>query len=260
MKIKQVTGIYFSPTKSTKNVVMQIAGQFGGNQAELDLTDANRNRPDYHFLENEVIVVGAPVYGGRLPVTAAERLRKLHGHQTPAVLVVVYGNRAYEDALLELKEILTEQGFVPAAAIAAVAEHNIIRSIAAGRPDAKDQEMLTQFGQQAAKQLEALARVGELHDLSVPGHHPYREFHGLPIRIHVSANCSNCGTCIRKCPTQAISRTDPKITDQERCIGCMRCIQECPVEGRSVSRLVRLVVRQKLKKVCAGRKEPEFFV
>ena len=42
--------------------------------------------------------------------------------QTPAVLVVVYGNRAYDDALLELSDIATGAGFVPLAAGAFVGE------------------------------------------------------------------------------------------------------------------------------------------
>ena len=143
MNIKQVTRVYFSPTDNTRTVVELIAGQLPFRQEKLDLTDAGQ-RPEYHFLENEAVIVGVPVYGGRVPATAFERLKKLHGRQTAAVLVVTYGNRAYEDALLELKLILQRQGFCPMAAAAVPAEHNIVRSIAAGRPDKSDRKRLLQ--------------------------------------------------------------------------------------------------------------------
>lgn len=93
MNFKQITGIYFSPTESTKKVVELITAEIHGNRASLDLTDAVSKRPDYNFTENEAVIVGVPVYGGRVPETAVERLLKLHGRQTPAVLIVTYGNR-----------------------------------------------------------------------------------------------------------------------------------------------------------------------
>ena len=142
MNISQITGVYFSPTGSTKRVTEWITERIAGNrEAEcLDLTDAASSRPDYTFTEHELAVVGVPVYGGRVPETARERLQKIHGKRTPAVLIVTYGNRAYEDALLELSDILKEQGFIPAAAAAVVTEHNIAHVYGTGRPDEKDEK------------------------------------------------------------------------------------------------------------------------
>ncbi|MCI8578778.1 MAG: 4Fe-4S binding protein [Lachnospiraceae bacterium] len=258
MNMKQVTGIYFSPTGHSKKVVRVIVSRLGGNTEYLDLTDAGK-RPDYHFHENEVVVVGAPVYGGRLPQTAVERFRKLHGNQTPAVLVVTYGNRDYDDALLELKDVLVEQGFRPLTAAAVVAEHNVIPSFASARPDGADVKRLQHFADKTARKMKLVSCNYVLKDLTVKGKRPYKEYHGVPLKIKVSSSCDNCGTCIRKCPVQAISRTDSRVMDEERCISCMRCIHVCPVHGRSISRLLLLVVKQKLKKDCSGRKEPDFF-
>ena len=259
MNLTQVTSIYFSPTDSTKKAVELIAAQIPGSHESLNLTEA-KHRPDYHFTENEVVLVGVPVYGGRVPMTASERIKKLHGRQTPAVLVVAYGNRAYEDALLELKDILVEQGFRPAAAAAVVTEHNIVRSIAAGRPDEEDQKRIRAFGQNVAAKLHDILGTCDLTELSVKGNHPYREYHTLPLKIKVGSSCTSCGACIKSCPVQAISRTDPKVTDQERCINCMRCVKVCPTGGRKLGMLVQIAVGNKLKKVCAGRKEPEFIL
>lgn len=258
MNLKQITSIYFSPTESTKCVTELIAEQIHGNHESIDLTDAVKVRPDYGFDENEAVLVGVPVYGGRVPETAVRRLRKLHGHRTPAVLIVTYGNRAYDDALLELKDILTEQGFCPAAAAAVVTEHNIVRTIAAGRPDAQDREELRKFGSRLEQRFHELPGSSALSDIAVKGNRPYREYHGVPMKIKVTSACTDCGTCIRKCPVQAISRTDARVTDEERCISCMRCVYVCPVEGRKVSSLLLMAVRQKLKKVCSDRKDSEF--
>lgn len=258
MNWKQVTGVFFSPTENTKKAVGIVAGQLG-HWEELDLTEA-RSRTEFCFDENEVAVIGAPVYGGRIPQTASERLKKLHGKQTAAVILVTYGNRDYEDALAELQDAVEARGFVVAAAASVSAEHNIVRSIAAGRPDASDKEKLEAFGRQAAKKLQALGRAAEVKTPSIPGNRPYRAYSGLPIKIKTGSACEGCGLCIRKCPVQAISRTDPKVTDETSCIACMRCISICPKQCRQISRLLMMIVSQKMKKLCAGRKEPEFFI
>ena len=64
------------------------------------------------FSAGELVVLGVPVYGGRIPALAAERMAQLKGQQTPVIILVTYGNRDYEDALLELKTILEQQQFV----------------------------------------------------------------------------------------------------------------------------------------------------
>lgn len=260
MNLKQVTSVYFSPTQRTKKVTERITAGLGFPTENVDLTDAVKRRPDYSFTENEAVVVGIPVYGGRVPSTAVERLRKLHGIQTPAILVVTYGNRAYEDALAELQDILTEQGFRPAAAAAVVTEHSIVHKIAEGRPDQEDLKKLDAFADRVKAKLQEVPSNYQLSDLAVKGNRPYRPYHVMPLRLKVGSSCSGCGTCIRKCPVQAISRTDPRVTDEQRCIACMRCVQVCPTGGRKLGMLMQMAITQKLKKVCTERREPEFFL
>ncbi|MEI3168124.1 MAG: hypothetical protein V8S58_09405 [Lachnospiraceae bacterium] len=171
MNISQITGVYFSPTGSTKRVTEWITERIADNrEAEwLDLTDAVSSRPDYTFTEHELAVVGVPVYGGRVPETARERLQKLHGKRTPAVLIVTYGNRAYEDALLELSDILKEQGFIPAAAAAVVTEHNIAHVYGAGRPDEKDKKEMTAFAEAVREKLKSTAGSYKAFGAFYPG-------------------------------------------------------------------------------------------
>ena len=259
MNIKQVTGVYFSPTENTKTVVEGICAQLPVKRERLNLTDPGQ-RPEYHFLENEAVIVGVPVYGGRVPATAAERLKKLHGRHTAAVLVVTYGNRAYEDSLLELKLILERQGFRPIGAAAVPMEHNIVPDFGKGRPDKGDKKKLKQFSRMVGTRLWELASNYRIGKLVVPGHRPLKKYHVLPLKIKVSSSCDGCKTGIKKCPVQAISRTDPKVTDTQRCIVCMRCVKVCPKKARRIPKMVMFVVRHKLKKVCSERKEPEFFI
>lgn len=259
MNIREITGVYFSPTENTKAVIQWIMGQLPIRQEMLDLTDPGQ-RPDYYFLENEAVTVGVPVYGGRVPATAAERLKKLHGRQTAAVLVVTYGNRAYEDALLELKLIMERQGFRPIAAAAIPAQHNIVPGIGKGRPDKGDRRKIRQFIRRVGTRFWEMTSNYRIGKLKVPGHRPLKKYHVLPLKIKVSSSCNGCKECIRKCPVQAISRTDPKVTDTKRCIVCMRCVKVCPKNARKIPVMAMLMVKHKLKKVCAERKEPEFFI
>ena len=260
MNISQVTGIWFSPTGTTKQVAERIAGQLTkeGAAAGLDLTDAVPVRPDYTFTEHELVVIGVPVYGGRVPETARERFKKIHGKRTPAVLLVTFGNRAYEDALLELSDIAKEQGFIPAGAAAVVTEHNIARVYGTGRPDEQDNKEIDAFVTALKQKLEAVPGSSKLPELSIKGNRPYRPYGTLPLKISVTSACEGCGTCISKCPVQAISRTDAKVTDETACITCMRCTRVCPKHARKLGTLVTLAIRQKLKKVCTDRKDAEF--
>ena len=261
MNISQITGIYFSPTGTTKSVTEWITGQIAADKQktdEVDLTDAIPSRPDYTFTEHELAVVGVPVYGGRVPETARQRLKKIHGRRTTVVLVVTFGNRAYEDALLELSDILKEQGFIPAAAAAVATEHNIARVYGTGRPDENDKKEMTAFAEAVRQKLKNTAGSTKLPELSIKGNRPYKPYGTLPLKISVSSACESCGLCVSKCPVQAISRTDPKVMDETACITCMRCIQVCPKHARKLGTLVTLAIRQKLKKVCTDRKGAEF--
>ncbi len=257
MNIKQATGVYFSPTGRSRKAVGTVLAQFTGYREELDLTAAKR-RPDYVFTEDEVVVMGAPVYAGRLPQTAVERFRRLKGHKTPAVILVTYGSRDYEDALVELEDVMQEQGFSPIAAAAVVASHNIMPKIAEGRPNGADLEKLSEFGRRCAGIVAGLAGSSRIGRLEVPGSRPYRPYQAFSVKIR-TASCTDCGLCIRECPVQAISRTDPKIMDEERCISCMRCVEVCPQGSRRLSSILLLAIGLKLKKSCDPARALEFY-
>ena len=146
-----VWAIYFSPTGGTKKAALYLAEGLGKEVKEVDLSAPDFNGAE--FKKDDLVIVAAPAFGGRIPALMAERLKCTAGKGAAAVTAAVYGNRAYEDALVELNDALEEQGFEPFASVAVLAEHSMVREVAAGRPDAKDHEELSGFGAQILKSL-----------------------------------------------------------------------------------------------------------
>lgn len=71
--------------------------------------------------------------------------KNLKGSNTLAIIAAVYGNRHYDDALLQMKDILTERGFCVIAAGAFIAEHSVFPSVATRRPDEGDKAAMKKF-------------------------------------------------------------------------------------------------------------------
>lgn len=224
--------ILFSPTGGTKKAAAPFEEVFGREVSTIDLTDASMDFSQISLDKEDICVVAVPSFGGRVPAIAAERLERIRANGAMAILVVVYGNRAYDDTLLELKTCLKRAGFRCAAAVAAVAEHSIMRQFATGRPDPGDLAELSRFAKEIRRCLEE-GRIPD--DLAVPGNDPFREYSGIPIKPSAKKNCTNCGLCAKQCPVQAIPAAAPSKTDHKTCISCMRCVSICPIHARSIN-------------------------
>ena len=87
---------HFSPTGGTKRVADAIAAGFSVPVAEMDLTKADSA---VTLGEHDGLMAVLPVFAGRVPQIALERLSALKGSGQKAVAVVVYGNREFDDAL-----------------------------------------------------------------------------------------------------------------------------------------------------------------
>ena len=213
---------------------------------------------------DELVILGAPVYSGRVPSLAAHYMKQLQANGTPAVLVAVYGNRDYDDALIELRDIAADGGFVPVAGGAFIGEHSFsydVSPIAPGRPDNDDLDRARQFGVQIREKLEQVAALNELDDLSVPGNAPYKDGGGLSgITPTTTEACNLCMECVEACPTAAISREDPTQTDPKKCIVCYACIKICPTGARIMENERILGIAARLHAANTNRKEPVTFL
>lgn len=248
--------IVFSPTGGTKKVSSLLTGALEGEVTHVDLTDSKLDFHTVPLTQEDVAVISVPSYGGRVPAVAVERLAMLNGQGTQAILVCVYGNRAYEDTLVELEDATKQAGFRVIAAVAAVAEHSIARQFAAGRPDAQDAKQLSDF----AGQIQAKLSAGNCSEPSIPGNRPYKKAGSTGMVPKPTKECSKCGVCAAECPVQAIDKENPKKVDEKACISCMRCISVCPHAARKVNPVMLSAASLMLKKVCSERKSCELFL
>jgi len=266
MPCDTVNLIYFSPTRTTQKILQAMAeGMSVGRIDHLDLTPPQAETRLFDEITDELTILGAPVYAGRLPIEAVRRLRRLKAREAPAVVVVVYGNREYEDALLELKNLAGEQGFRPIAAGAFIGEHSYSTNgtpIAVGRPDEADLNQAREFGERIFGKILNGRGMDRMSALEVPGNFPHKERMERPLEAPTTREtlCVLCGTCAAVCPTAAVTAADAVITEPERCILCQACVKNCPAGARvmEVERIKK--VAGWLSTHCARRKEPELFL
>jgi ferredoxin len=231
----------------------------------VDLTPPKARIREFEEISDELAIIGSPVYNGRIPTEAIDRLQRIRGNNVPAVVVVVYGNRAYEDALLELRDLVTESGFKPIAAGSFIGEHSYSNSampIAAGRPDRDDLKKANQFGKTVLEKLRKMRKPSEVSPIRVPGNFPYKGRGGLSNISPVTrqTDCTKCEECAVVCPTAAITVGDTVVTDPAICIRCCACVKICSTGARIMEDpRIKQVVEQ-LSLNCRSRKEPEIYL
>jgi len=250
--------IVFSPTGGTKQVTDTITKTWKMPVKEIDLTNAETNDAAFSVKKDDISIIAVPSYGGRVPSLAAQRISKIRGNQAQCVIVCVYGNRAYEDTLIELNDIAEKSGFKVIAAVAAIAEHSIMHQYAAGRPDTKDKKELQNFAKKILEKINSNAV--ETSTPQIPGNYPYKKASGVGLVPKADNKCTNCGLCAENCPAQAISKENLKVTDNKKCISCMRCVVKCPQSARKVNSAMVSVAALAMKKACSTRKENELYI
>ncbi|MCF8091743.1 MAG: 4Fe-4S binding protein [Desulfotignum sp.] len=265
MNRKTITLVYFSPTATTRTVLEEIAKGTGYDVADVyDITLSKTRKQIPSKLDSALIVFGAPVYSGRLPGLAADYFKQLSAPGIPAVPVVLYGNREYEDALLELKDICVKCGCRPLAAGAFIGEHSFSTKqvpIALNRPDKKDLASAFEFGQKIAKLLDRPATGPSSGTVDVRGNIPYKTPpipRGLPF-IDVTDDCTACGICVAVCPVDAVNEKEGFCTMDEICVHCCACIKACPESARIMKDGPLKDIADRLNQTCGTRKAPETF-
>lgn len=255
MLSRKVTSIFFSPGGTTKQIAGQISSAISNSVESIDLLNSVPAL-ERVFSSDDLLVVSMPVFSGRIPTVCADMLHKIQGNSTPAIAVTVYGNRAYEDALLELSTILNTNGFCVIGGCTAVARHSIFPKVAQNRPDGFDEKQFAAFASAVTHKLVE----GNLKPPSIPGNSPYREAGSLPLNPTGSRKCTHCGICVQTCPVKAIPENAPRQTQANLCINCTACIYACPQKARSYKGLKYRLAAKAFGKKCSQRKEPSFFI
>lgn len=248
--------LIFSPKGGTKKAAKAMTSEWSKTVETIDLSDASGNFGECVFQKEDIILIALPSYGGRVPGLAAERLLKMRGNAARCILLCVYGNRAYEDTLVEMEDIAKECGFTVIAAVSAVAEHSIMHQFATGRPDEEDIRQLKAY----AKDIHEKIKTGVVNMKSrIPGSRPYKKAGGAGLVPKVSSDCDKCGLCAKQCPAQAIALHNVKDADSRKCISCMRCVAICPHSARKVNGVMVSIASLAIKKACSARKKCELF-
>lgn len=273
MELKKVWAMYFSPTggteKAVKGTAEALAAKLGLPLEEYDFTLPKGRAEDAVFGEGDLVVCGTPVIAGRVPNVLLPYLtEQVKGNGALAVPVVSFGNRNFDDALIELRNILENDGFRTVAGGAFVSEHSFSKTLAAGRPDAADLASMKAFGEAIADKLNSGWEYTE--PAYVKGCDPIRPYfkpedrYGKHIDIRkvkpkVGDACCGCGICADVCPMGSISKENIK-EYIGICIKCCACVKKCPTQARYYDDPGYIYHKEELEELYERRAEPEWFV
>ncbi len=248
MEIKTVWAVYFSGTGTTQKVATHlakaIAQGLGAEYREHDYTQPSGRANELSFGGEDLVVLGTPVYAGRVPNLLLPFVQNsIHGQGTLAVPVVLYGNRNFDDGLMELRNVMAGNGFCPISAAAIVGEHSFSKILGAGRPDEADMALVDELAQKTVEKVKELTQLPEA-PVSVEGCDPIRPYytprdrHGEPIKDFLKAKpvtdpdkCVKCGLCARLCPMGSIDPNDVSNV-VGKCIKCCACVKKCPMGAK----------------------------
>lgn len=261
MNIAKLKTIYFSPGKKTAKIVKLLVKSLNIPSENHNITSYKKRNEKIVIDEKELIIFANPVYGGRIPAIAADEYKNIKCKNNLAVILAVYGNGSYGDALLEMQEIIENKGFKVIAAGAFIANHSIMRRVAVNRPDENDKEVINLFATKIKEKLENIKDIQKIPKLKVKGKYPFRRYPGMPLKPAVIKHkCDLCGACVINCPVNAIPKENPMITDKKKCISCMGCHIICTRQARKINVILYELCEFPFRHMYNKRKEPEFFI
>lgn len=274
MKITKVTAVYYSAIGSTKAVTEKIAGlvaeKLGVPVSSCDYTLPDSRTETHHYSSSELVVFGTSVYAGRVPnklLPTVQNCFKADG--ALAVPVVTFGNRNFDNGLIELRNELENNGFHTIAGAGIACRHVFSEKLAPGRPDETDWKAIENFAVSVAEKVMNLAEIPA--PVSVRGDDPVGPYYtplgidGKPA-VFLKAKprtkaelCDQCGICVKACPMGSIDAADPSLVPGI-CIKCQACVKKCPSGAKYFDDPAFLSHVAMLEQNYTRRAEPEFFL
>lgn len=271
MVIKKVHLIYFSPTGTTKKIVEAVGAQIVETKnietvqtIDFTLPIERENAPS--FKPDDLLIIGVPVYAGRVPNILLNYLNTIKGNNTPAIPIVLYGNRNYDDALIELNDLLIANGCSVIAAASFIGEHSFSKTLAKDRPDDVDLSIARSFADSICEKIEG----DSSSFVNIKGNRPYRKYYKpkdeadktvdiRKVTPKTDENCIDCKICANVCPMGSIDYDD--VTKMIGiCIKCCACIKLCPTQSKYFDDPDYLRHKQELEAEFTKRREPELFI
>ena len=247
MKIRTVQGVYFSATGTTERVVTCVAKAAamvaGAEYKSFSFSLPLAREQLLEFTNEDLVVIGIPTYAGRVPNLLLPFIReKILGNGALATPVTLFGNRNFDDALIELRDILQGNGFYTISAGAFVGEHSFSTILGADRPDDEDMALAAKLGEETAKKIQHMYSP-PAEAIPVKGEVPLRPYytprdrHGNPINIlkvkpktNIS-KCVKCGLCAAVCTMGSIDPDDVSSVTGI-CVKCNACTKKCPAQAK----------------------------
>ena len=252
MLLHKITGFCFSPTGNSEKIMSWFINGFTdchfektGEQLKVETVDLSDYKTRRHLDFNreffsECVVFALPVYAGRIPNILLKSLSTLKGNNTPAVVLMTFGNRDFDDALKEMAVLLESGGFKVMGIGAVVASHAFSGTIASGHPTHSDEALMKRLAEKVVNRCFDGSH-GLMHN-QIPGEDPPRPYYRpkdvdgndyafTKIMPETLSTCVKCGICAQMCSMQSISYEDFG-TMVGACIKCCRCVNNCPVKAK----------------------------
>lgn len=270
-ELLNIYAMYFSPTGTAEKTVKGIADNLKIKYDNTEIKYVDFTKPEIRHIQqsftiDDLVIFGVPVIAGRVPNVLLKYLNTIKGNNALVVAIVVYGNRNYDDALIELKDILETNDFKVIACGAFIGEHSFSKTLAKDRPDDEDMAAIINF----SKQIYDKITKGNFNTITVKGSKPYRDYYkpkdknGNPVDIRkvvpkTNENCIDCKICAVVCPMGSIDFDDVTILNGI-CIKCCACIKKCPTQAKYFDDINYLNHKYELEEEFKSRRDPEIFI
>ncbi len=236
--------IYFSPTGNTKKVCQRIglaiASAMRFDVKHYDFTTPQKRLSYPDIKADDIVILGTPVYAGRVPNLMVPYISGIQLNGAKSITVVTYGNRNYDDALIELSKIVLQTTSVLVGAAAFVGEHSFSTALAAGRPNYTDLDEAETFAHKALENIRTNRTIEFVNIASSPAplkpHYIPKFADGKLIDLRkvkpiTSSACISCKLCVQLCPMDAINFHIPSEIEGV-CIKCCACVKRCPTGAK----------------------------